>query len=156
MWVHTTFGFRRGFPHLLLSSRVVSIRVLCLSLWAGRVPRERRVVGNASKKFGRANFQPNRTKLFCCASTPLSRSVGGVVPRRGRIGRGPSELGLYPDAALSAKITLFTVSHRRRASLRRHHDFCLSFAGGIKGEWSLTPIDKADSSSKLTKLVVDE
>jgi ABC-type uncharacterized transport system fused permease/ATPase subunit len=63
------------------------------------------------------------------------------------------EDSLYQTCA-TLGITLFTVSHR--ASLRRHHDYCLSFAGGIKGEWSLTPIDKTDSSSKLTKLVVDE
>jgi ATP-binding cassette subfamily D (ALD) protein 3 len=60
------------------------------------------------------------------------------------------EDSLYQTCA-ALGITLFTVSHR--ASLRRHHDYCLSFAGGIKGEWSLTPIDKSDSTSKLTKLV---
>jgi ATP-binding cassette, subfamily D (ALD), member 3 len=51
------------------------------------------------------------------------------------------EDSLYQTCA-TLGITLFTVSHR--ASLRRHHDYCLSFAGGIKGEWSFEKIDPND------------
>lgn len=59
------------------------------------------------------------------------------------------EDSLYQTCA-TLGITLFTVSHR--ASLRRHHDYCLSFAGGIKGEWTFEKIDKNDMKSPLTKL----
>ena len=55
------------------------------------------------------------------------------------------------EVATILHCTLFTISHR--PSVRKHHDFCLNFEGGMEGKWQWTEIDKTDLSSKLTKLV---